>query len=438
MNIFKSLYCRVFQFGFKIAIPLMPYRNPRILNSLDDVPDVFKTKGIDNVLLVTDRKIRNLGLTKRLEDRLKKKGIKLSVYDEVSANPTTEQVYEARDLYIKKKCQALIGFGGGSSMDCAKAVGALIAYPGRTLDRLGGILKVMRKTPLIIAVPTTAGTGSETTLAAVVVDRAKRHKYALMSFPLIPSYAVLDPETTRPLPPAMTAGTGMDVLVHATEAYIGRSTTPLTRKEALKAIHLLFNNLTKAYTNGNNMEARRSMLRASFLAGHAFTVSYVGYCHAVSHALGGRYNLPHGQTNAILIPYVLEGYGAAIYPKLKDLAMAAGLASYDTDEAEAAKRYIKAIRALNAKMKIPDKIAELKREDIDELAERADREANPVYPVPVLMDKEQLKGFLYDVLPDDDKPIRRLIKMQPQKIRNKKKAILLAIGGMKILKRRKK
>ncbi len=398
MNILKSAFCRVFQFGFKTAIPFLPYRNPEILDSVDEIPDILKDHKVKRVMLVTDESIKKLGLTKHLEDRLVASGLGLTVYSKVSANPSTDQVYEARDLFVRNKCHALIGFGGGSSMDCAKAVGALMAYPDKTLNQLGGILKVLKKIPLMIAVPTTAGTGSETTLAAVVVDKAEKHKYAIMSFPLIPSYAVLDPETTRTLPPALTAGTGMDVLVHATEAYIGRSTTSVTRKESLKAIHLVFTNLLKAYKNGNDMEARRNMLHASFFAGHAFTVSYVGYCHAVSHALGGKYNVPHGQTNAILIPYVLEGYGPVIYPKLKNLAIAAGLASKDTDEAEAAKRYIAGIRELSHNMGIPDKIAELKREDIDEIARRAEKEGNPVYPVPILMDKEQLKGFLYDVL----------------------------------------
>jgi len=288
-------------------------------------------------------------------------------------------------------------------MDSAKAVGALIAYPKRTLEQLGGILKVMRRTPLIIAVPTTAGTGSETTLAAVVVDGKTRHKYALMSFPLIPSYAVLDPETTRSLPPAVTAGTGMDVLVHATEAFIGRSTTPLTRKEALKAVRLVFDNLERAYKNGDDMEARRNMLHASYLAGHAFTVSYVGYCHALSHALGGKYNVPHGQTNAILIPYVLEGYGTVIYPKLKQLAVAARCADEKTPADEAAKSFIRAVRDLNKSLGIPEKVKELKKEDMEELAAIAEKEGNPVYPVPVLMDREHLIGFYRNVLTEGDK-----------------------------------
>ena len=345
--------------------------------------------------------IRGLGITKHLEELLAREGIALTVYDKVSANPTTDQVYEARNAYMKKGCKALIGFGGGSSMDCAKAVGALVAYPGKTLGQLGGILKVMRKIPLLVAIPTTAGTGSETTLAAVVVDSKTRHKYAIMSFPLIPSYAVLDPETTRTLPPAVTAGCGMDVLVHATEAYIGRSTTKKTREESLQAVRLVFENLRKVYNDGDDMEARRNMLYASYYAGHAFTVSYVGYCHALSHALGGKYNVPHGQTNAILIPYVLERYGKVIYPKLKDLAVAANVATAGTDTATAAKAYIAAVKELNRDIGIPDKIAELKRKDIEELSVVAEKEGNPVYPVPVLMDAKQLRGLYRKVLKED-------------------------------------
>ncbi len=398
MNIAKQIFCRVYQFGFRVAIPILPYRNPEILNAVDEIPSVLKKKGTTRVLLVTDPDIRGLGLTKHLEETMEENGIFLTVYDRVQANPTVAQVEEARRLYIENDIQALIGFGGGSSMDLAKAVGALIARPGKNLEQLGGVLKVWKKTPLMIAIPTIAGTGRETTVAAVVVDPETKHKYAIMDFPLIPDYAVLDPEVTRTLPPHITAGTGMDALTHAVEAYIGNSTTKQTRRESLRAVRLIFNNLEKAYTNGNDMHARRCMLRASYLAGCAFTVSYVGYVHAVAHTLGGRYNVAHGQTCATVLPYVLESYGSRIYPQLKALSIAAGLSEMEEDETLAARKFIKAVWELNAKLHIPDKVPGIRQEDIPLLAKQAAKEANPVYPVPVLMDAKELKRFFYDVL----------------------------------------
>ena len=391
MNIVKRIYCRTFQTAFRIAIPLLPYRKPEILSSLKDLPALFNEKEIRSVLLVTDGSIRGLGITKPLEDLLAEKGIKVSVYDKTVANPTTDNVEEARTMYLNEGCEAIIGFGGGSSIDAAKAVGARIAYPRKPLSKMEGILKVLRRIPLLIAVPTTAGTGSETTLASVIVDSKTRHKYPINSFPLIPRYAVLDPETTKSLPASITASTGLDALTHAVEAFIGRSTTKETREEAIEAVSLIFRFLPRAYRNGSDMEARRGMLRAAYLAGAAFTKSYVGYVHAVAHSLGGKYNTPHGLANAVLLPYILEYYGESAEKKLAILADAAGITgNSNKDKAES---FIIAIRKMEQDMKIPAELPEIKDEDIEELAAYADKEANPLYPVPMLMDRDELKIF---------------------------------------------
>ena len=232
--------------------------------------------------------------------------------------------------------------GGGSSLDCAKAVGARAAKPKQSLAKMKGILKVHKRLPLLIAIPTTAGTGSETTLAAVITDAETRHKYTINDFPLIPRYAVLDPKVTLSLPPFITATTGMDALTHAVETYIGNSTTYRTRKDALLAVRLIFENIDTVYTDGKDVNARRNMLHASFYAGCAFTKSYVGYVHAVAHSLGGEYNVPHGYANAVLLPFVLEAYRASGHgnssyaKKLHRLAVAAGVAENDTPHDAAA------------------------------------------------------------------------------------------------------
>ena len=399
MHTLKKLYCRCFQISFRAALPLMPYREPKLIDGFSGVPKVLRKHNITRLLLVTDPGVYSLGLTTPLEQILKKAGITCIVYKDTVANPTSANVEDAKNLYLKKHCQALLAFGGGSSMDCAKGVGARLARPNKSLAKMEGILHVMHKLPLLIAIPTTAGTGSETTLAAVITDAETRYKYAINDFPLIPRYAVLDPKVTLSLPPFITATTGMDALTHAVEAYIGNSTTPGTRKNALDAVRLIFENLDTAYTDGQNIEARRNMLRASYFAGCAFTKSYVGYVHAVAHSLGGKYNVPHGLANAVILPMVLETYGDSITHKLRNLAVAAGLCDKNEDDKTASRMFIDAVKDMKKRFGIGDYIPEIQETDIPELAHYADKEANPLYPVPVLMDASELETLYYRLMP---------------------------------------
>lgn len=311
MFILKSTFCRVFQTAFRIALPILPYREPKIVKSCSGLNIVLNKEGIQSVLIVTDKGIVNNGLVAPLEDVLQENGILFTIYDKTQPNPTVHNVEEALKLYHKNNCDALIAIGGGSCMDCAKALGARVAYPQRAVGQMKGILRVLRRLPTLIAIPTTAGTGSEVTLAAIITDSEKQHKYALMSFPLIPHYAVLDASLTYSLPAHLTATTGMDALTHAVEAYIGRSNTKETRKLAMEAAKLIFENVESAYTDGRNHDARENMLHAAYKAGVAFSKSYVGYIHAVAHSLGGQYGTPHGFANAVIMPYVLEAYGKA-------------------------------------------------------------------------------------------------------------------------------
>ena len=390
MNVLKKVFCRVFQAGMRIALPFLPYREPELIRGVGGVPAVLRAHDIDCVMLVTDAGVRGLGLTAHLEELLKAAHIRCVVYDGTVANPTVANVEQARMLYLENGCQGLIAFGGGSSMDCAKALGARIVRPNKPLARMEGLLQVLRRLPLLIAVPTTAGTGSETTLAAVITDEKIHHKYPINDFALIPHYAVLDPDVTLGLPPHLTATTGMDALTHAVEAYIGRSTTKGTRAAAIEAVQLIFANLPEAYFNGHDRDARANMLRAAYLAGTAFTKSYVGYVHAVAHSLGGRYGIAHGLANSVLLPVVLKAYGPAAWKKLAELAWAAGVSSAASDE-EAAKTFIEAIEAMNAAMDIPETLPGILSEDIPQLARYADHEANPLYPVPVLWGPEELQ-----------------------------------------------
>ena len=393
MNVLYRAFCRVYQFCFHLALPVLPYRQPQRLANLDEIPALLRRLGVGSALLVTDQGLRAVGITAGLEACLAENGIRCAVYDGTCANPTVENVEQARALYEKEQCGCLIAFGGGSSMDCAKAVGARIAYPHRSVNQMKGLLRVLRKLPPLIAIPTTAGTGSEVTITAVITDREKRHKYTMNSFALIPAYAVLDPAVTFTLPPHLTATTGMDALTHAVEAYIGRSTSKETRALALRATQRIFASLEAAFQDGQNRAARADMLAAAYEAGIAFSKSYVGYIHAVAHSLGGQYNIPHGLANAVLMPIVLEAYGAPAHKKLHEMGVAAGVAlAGDTHEA-GAKKFIRAIRELNERMGLPKTLAGIREEDIPQMARYAAREANPLYPVPKLMDAGELQQF---------------------------------------------
>ncbi|MBE7073496.1 MAG: iron-containing alcohol dehydrogenase [Clostridiales bacterium] len=397
MNIFKKFYARTYQKVFKLMIPMLPYREPEILNNNDDVARVLKDKQLTKVLLVTDEGIRNLNLTLPLENLLSEQGIEVCVYDKTVPNPTTNNVAEGLAIYKENACQAIIAVGGGSVIDCAKGIGAKVAKPKKSLRKMKGVLKVRKKIPSLIAVPTTAGTGSETTLACVITDSETRHKYAINDFPLIPSYALLDANLTLGLPKHITATTAMDALTHAIEAYIGKSTTKDTRVYALDAIKMIFANILEVYNNPNNFEARHNMLFASYKAGLAFTKSYVGYVHAIAHSLGGKYNIAHGLANAVILPIVLKKYGRKIYTKLWEMGTYAGLFDTNTTIEKGAKLFINHIENLNQQMNIPSSIPQIIDEDIPNLAQTAEKEGNPLYPVPVLWTKEKFENVYMEI-----------------------------------------
>lgn len=393
MNLIQHICCRAYQGVFRAALPFLPYREPEILHRCEELLDTLKQHKIKKILIVTDPGIVACGLITKITSVLAKEKISYSVYDQTSANPTVRDVEEALALYQKEHCKALLAIGGGSAMDCAKALGARIACPKKTLGQLKGTLHVLHRIPLLIAVPTTAGTGSENTLAAVITDSEKKHKYVLNDFVLIPRYAILDAELTYSLPPHLTATTGMDALTHAVEAYIGRSTTKETREKALLAVKTIYQNIETAYHDGHNHAAREQMLNAAYLAGFAFSRSYVGYVHAVAHSLGGQYNIPHGLANAVLLPEVLESYGSCIHKKLHILGCAAGVCTEQDSIKAGAGKFIASIRTLNKNMGIPDFLSGIQESDIETMSVHAAKEANPLYPVPKLMTRRELEAF---------------------------------------------
>ena len=291
----KKCWYRIYQRVFKLAMCFMDWSEPQLLEgagSILKLPEFIKGKGIDKVLVVTDKGLMSLHLLDPMFEKLEEVGIEYVVFDGVQPNPTIPNIEDCKDMYIKNSCQGIIAFGGGSPMDCAKAAGARVVKPNQTVRSMRGQLKVHKQLPPFFAVPTTAGTGSETTVAAVVTDPETHEKNAINDTCLRPKYAVLDPELTVGLPPHITSTTGMDALTHAVEAYIGRSNTKDTIREAEEATKLIFDNIETAYNDGKNLQARGNMLKGSYLAVRAFTHAYVGYGHAIAHNVCGVYGIP--------------------------------------------------------------------------------------------------------------------------------------------------
>jgi alcohol dehydrogenase class IV len=391
MNILKKIYCRTFQLGFRLALPFLPYRQPKILENNVEVVDLLKNENLSKAFFVTDKTIKGLGLTQSLEEELTKNNIEVIYFDEVVPNPTISVVKQGLIKYNQNNCDCIIALGGGSVIDCAKTIGARVVRPNKSVKQMKGLLKICKKLPTFIAIPTTAGTGSETTLAAVITDDETHHKYPINDFSLIPHYALLDYNLTLGLNQKITSTTGMDALTHSVEAYIGQSTTPQTRRAAIESIILIKDNLTKVYDNGQDKEARQKMLKASFLAGVAFTKSYVGYIHAIAHTLGGKYGVPHGLANAIILPIMLRHYGKSIFNKLGKLAKLTNIALPTDNNEVASEKFISFIEQLNDHFNIPNYIEQLQEEDIPYLSTIANKEANPLYPVPQLMDEKELQ-----------------------------------------------
>ena len=402
LNVFQKIYYRAFQAVFRVIMPMLRLRKPELLKgegSILKLPEFIKSKGVDSVLVVTDNGLYSLGLLNGMFEELDKAGVKYALFKDVVPNPTVDNVETAYKVYVDNGCKGIIAFGGGSPMDCAKGVAARVARPGKPVKKMKGILKVMHKLPPFFAVPTTAGTGSEATLAAVIMDAETHDKYTINDPSLIPHYAVLDPVLTVGLPKSITSTTGMDALTHAVEAYIGQSNTSLTIEMAEKATDLIFKYLKRAYDDGKDMEARENMQEAAYCAGVAFTRAYVGYVHAIAHSLGGKYGLPHGLANAIILPYVLDYYGDTIYEPLSKLADIAGIDGANAEEK--ALNFIATIRKMNEYMGIPKYIKAkdgsdlIKEEDIPGMVQHALKEANPLYPVPKFMGKEEMTRMYY-------------------------------------------
>ena len=363
--------------------------------AIENIVPELTARGYKKAFVCSDPDLIKFGVTGKITALLDAASFPYAVYSEIKPNPTIQNVQDGVAAFKAAEADCIVTIGGGSSMDTAKAIGIIINNPEfADVRSLEGVAPTKKHAVFTIAVPTTAGTAAEVTINYVITDVEKKRKFVCVDTNDIPEIAVVDPDMMSSMPKGLTAATGMDALTHAIEAYIGRSTTRQTRSAAVEAIQLIFDNLQSAYNNGNDKTARRHMLRASYLAGTAFTKSYVGYVHAVAHSLGGCYGIPHGLANSVLLPVTLEAYGTAAHKKLARLARLTGISDSDLD-AVAAGEFIRHIRSMNLSMNIPETLDGIRNEDIPKLARYADKEANPLYPVPVLWGPSKLEQMYH-------------------------------------------
>ena len=396
---FYDIYCNTFQLAIKLANYVVNYRMPEYIfgkGSLDRLPQLLKDKEAGKVLFVTDPGLVKLGMAKRVEDSMRKGGVEFVTFSSVEQNPTSDNVEEGFRIFRENGCNSIVALGGGSPMDCSKGICAKAAHPRRKISQMQGLLRVHWKVPKLFAIPTMAGTGSETTFAAVITDSKTRHKAPINDFVLIPRYAVLDPEMTVGIPPALTAATGMDALSHAVESYTNHKYN--TRFEdllAINAVRLIYDNLYKAYLDGSDITARENLQIAALYAGRAFTRGGVGYVHAIGHTLGGLYGVHHGKAMAILLPHVMSAFGPAAHKRLAELANACGIKG--SSDAEKAEAFISWIEDMKRKMDIPEYLDMIKDKDVDQIIRWAMKEANPLYPTPVLWRYDDFRDFIESV-----------------------------------------
>lgn len=390
MNIFKKILVRTYQKIMYVASYFLSFKEPELISgedSFDKLCNILMHKNKKHVLLVTDEGLHKLSMDEIVAKHLAKHNISYTYYYDITANPTIDQVENGVNVYNKNNCDCIVVIGGGSAMDASKIIAARVTNPKKSIKKMKGLLKVTHKLPLLIAIPTTAGTGSETTLAAVISNPTTKEKFPIEDPHLIPKYAILNPKLLVNLPPHITSTTGMDALTHAIEAFIGKANTKKTKKAALKAIKLTFENLKLSYDNPTNLTYRENMQKSAYYAGVAFTRAYVGNVHAIAHSLGGFYHVPHGLANAIILPIVLKQYDKKAYKKyalIYDYLYPNNNLSTSTK----AKALIEAIDKLNKDLNISNTFANnIKDEDIPSMVNNAYKEAIPLYPTPMLWDK---------------------------------------------------
>ncbi len=395
-------FYRIWIFLLKIGTILLPFRKPELFEGPGSSKALCKKladEGLKQVMIVTDSMLVQIGLVKGIQDALDANGVAHVLYDGVQPDPTIEQIETGLKMLQENDCKAVLAIGGGSSIDAAKVIAARAKNKRKPIAKMAGLFRVTWGMLPLYAIPTTAGTGSEVTIAAVVSDPDNQRKFAIMDFRLMPHKAALDGELMVGLPPHITAATGMDALTHAVEAYISNNAYWMTNPLAIEATQLVLEYLPRAVKDGTDLEARQKMAEASHKAGIAFTKAGVGYVHAIAHNFGAYYHIPHGLANAMVMPYVLDYSKPKCAKRLAELAEHCGLKQGNESIGDLADKFINHIRKMNAEFGIPDKVDKLRAQDIPAIADAAIKEARFTYAVPRYMDQTTCEGVIRQMLP---------------------------------------
>ncbi|MDJ0879308.1 MAG: iron-containing alcohol dehydrogenase [Halieaceae bacterium] len=381
--------------ALKKGIVMAPQPRPAMFVGRDAAINLCESiahMGLKKILIVTDKPLMEIGIPQHAIARLNVRGVSTVVYDGVKPDPTVGVVDAGLEILKAEACDGVLAIGGGSSIDAAKVMAIAVAN-GLTAMECVGLKKGKEPALPLFAVPTTAGTGSEVTLAAVISDDETHEKLVVADPKVIPAAAALDPEIMRGLPAHITAATGMDALTHAVESYINTWDTPECLQYGRSATRLVLNNLERACANGDDMGARESMAIASYYAGLAFTTCLVGYVHAVSHQLGGHYSMPHGLANAMVLPHVLELLKDTAGERLAELAVYCELGDESEPQADLVRKFIDRIWALNEAIGIPRTTDVIKDEHVDEIVKAALKEGAG-YPVPRFLERDECTALV--------------------------------------------
>ncbi|MCE5215087.1 MAG: iron-containing alcohol dehydrogenase [Methanobacterium sp.] len=344
-----------------------------------------KNFGARKVLIVTDPNILDLGLANPVLEAIKNESIEYEIYSNIKSNPTSSQVMKGSELYLNENCNLIVAVGGGSPMDCAKAIG-IVSSNNKEVYEFEGVDKVPVPSPPLICIPTTAGSAADLSQFAIITDEQRKLKMAIISKTVVPDVALIDPETTLTMDKFLTICTGFDVLSHAFEAYVSNASSPITDLHALEAISLVASNLIPTSKDLKNIDLRGKMMLGCSHAGLAFSNASLGLIHAMAHSLGGFLDLPHGECNAILLDHVVEFNYDAEVKKYRKIGKTLGLKIDGLNDDEAKEVLIRGIKDLKSQARVNQSLKDVgvNYTDIPELASKALNDAciitNPKRP----------------------------------------------------------
>ena len=396
----KILYYKFMAVVVTWLLRLLPRNAPVVykgVNSALTLCEQVAILGFSKVVIITDDFLGSSGILDGIKAKLTETGVEFVVFDGVLPDPAFDQVQAGEALLRTERCQAVIAVGGGSVLDAAKMMAMLHTNPG-PLEKFDGIQKCKKPGLPLFAIPTTAGTGSEITLAAVITDPVSHRKIPVVDSKMIPGYVALDAEIMKGMPPGITAATGMDALTHAVESYLSKASSESTEIQAKAAIRLIFKYLVKAYHDGGDMEARDGMAVASFYAGAAFGKTSVGYVHGIAHQLGRVCGTPHGNANAMVLPEVLAAYGDCVHARLAELARLVEVGDAGSGDSQLAGQFIQAIVDMRQEMELPLQPRDLKVQDVPGIVDEALAEAGGLYPVPRYMSEGEVRSIVNGLL----------------------------------------